>query len=337
MTKEEYLSKTGIRNEEEARARLMHLRILFAVVFTSMIIVQGGEDLIDENTYLLFGLGYLCLLIFFVVYCVKVIKLTRDVTSANAFWSIIFAPISWFWFYPEITKPLKIIIGEMEPPEKLPTKEERSAIREGANKRFWKTIKIVIGFCAALLVLGVIWAVIDSQDKSTLNQANSTENIQTQEEVAYHYVSSDAGFEIDFPTQPKREEVTEELGDELGSVTMLTYQSVKENNSYFVFFYKYSNPAVGENSPDYDIRAGLEGVMNGMVNGIEGATLTDSNFTNFQGHQAIDYKISAEGEDIEGIIFMNGKHLYNVAVDYVSTELPKPSFLEFLRSFKFRI
>jgi hypothetical protein len=338
MTREEYIAKTQIKSVDEARSRLTHLRILFAVVFAFIVLLRGGAGQIDQDTYSLIWVAYIALLIYFVVYCVKVIKLTSHVTKANAFWSIIFAPISWFWFYPEITKPLKIIIGEIEPPEKLLDhhhSEEAKKAREASNKRYWKTVKIVVIIFFALLGVAIAFIVIDSQTHnsppSSTVSSNSSVAVQPtiQKELGYHYVSTDSGFEADFPDAPTREENKD--SDDDG--TYVTYEGDKGDSLYYVFYYSFGSSAVDENNPKYNVKSGLEGSLNGMTNGIDGSKITSSNFTTFLGHQALNFTIDASPKTIEGVLFFNGVHLYMVAVEYPTTSTQKPNLDAFKASF----
>lgn len=142
MTKEEYRSRTKITSIDEAKSHLLHLRILFIVVFIAPLI----RDVLISSllTLLVMTVLYVGLWIYFIVYCVKVTRLTREVTKADAFWSIFLAPISWIWFYPAITRPLQIIIGSIEPPETTPTATDRALVQKNANKRFFRTLAYVV-------------------------------------------------------------------------------------------------------------------------------------------------------------------------------------------------
>ncbi len=336
MTRDEYQAKTGIKNVEDARSRLTHLRVLFTVVLATLLLVQGGAEAMSEDTYGLLVIIYIGLLVYFVVYCVKTIKLTKDVTSANAFWSIVFAPISWFWFYPEITKPLKVIVGELPVPDKLPiqlSSEEAKQAREASNKRFWKIVKIGVAVFAVLFGIAMI-AMVNSQNNnspsaSNTNSAAAPTIAPTQKELGYHYVSTDSGFEADFPVAPTREEGKDSNDDG----TYVTYEANKNDSLYYVFYYSFVSPAVDENNQEYNVKSGLEGSLNGMANGIDGAKITSSNFTTFLGHQALNFTIDANPKTIEGVLFFNGVHLYMVVVEYPTASTQKPNLDAFKDSF----
>jgi len=164
MTKEEYRAQTEIANAEEAAEYLWNLRAMFIAVFAARygVYFLGSFGFTSQMIQVYaFCLGGLCL--FFIYYCLKIIRLTKNVTKANAIWSILFAPLSWFWFYPEITKPLKIITGEIEPPASIQPIEERRQIEQASWKRYWKTLIIV--FLISLVVACIPILMLLFQDR----------------------------------------------------------------------------------------------------------------------------------------------------------------------------
>lgn len=200
-------------------------------------------------------------------------------------------------------------------------------------------MKIVLASLAALVAVIVIVLVISSQKKSTIETVTTTPNTplvsSTTSESGYHFVSVAEGFEMDFPNQPERDESEQKLDEEGVTIKTVNYRSVLDNNSYFVSFFQFTDPDVNERDPDYDVKAALDGGIHGMLNRLQGATLTSSTFTDFQGHQAMRYNVSLEDELIEGIMFMNGRYLYNVVIDYDPQSDPMPSLDKFLSGFAF--
>lgn len=110
MSISEYMAHTNIKSREEAQKYLTNLKILFWLVGVLMFAVKGGSGSFDEGTFALILLVYLVLLVYFVIYCVKVVR-AEKICRSSAVFTILFAPISWIWFYPAITEPLKIILG----------------------------------------------------------------------------------------------------------------------------------------------------------------------------------------------------------------------------------
>ena len=158
MTREEYQSHTGIKSAEEARQHMVNLRVFFVSVFVTMVGLRMFAHTIalaNHSLYLFLWLAYVVLLVCFVAYCVKVTNLTRDVTEASPALSILFAPISWIWFYPALLRPLKIIMGEIEPPASLRPPADRVEIAK-ANRKFWKKFLIATTLILAVFMVTLV-------------------------------------------------------------------------------------------------------------------------------------------------------------------------------------
>ncbi len=167
MTREEYRAVTQIQSAEEAKSWLESTRMLFIASIGFYVAMQfayyGTSASIDDGVV---SVIYLFLFFYLLVHCIRLIRRTRDVTSAHIIWYFLFAPVSWLWFYTDLVKPLKIIIGEIEPPAELPkrrvlTSEERKRV----SKRFWRTIlwTTVISFLALIGVTAVIVLISETQ------------------------------------------------------------------------------------------------------------------------------------------------------------------------------
>lgn len=170
MTVEQYMARTNIKNVNEAENYLSKLKILFVTVFFGMFLTRYVADAYPDIYSLVFLL-YLALLIYFVVYCVKILRLEK-ISRANAIFSILFAPLSWIWFYPEIANPLKIITGEKLPPEPSFFSEEQKKLRQKNNKRFWKKFTIFIVACIGIITLLSVWLYFYFQSNSLTNTIN---------------------------------------------------------------------------------------------------------------------------------------------------------------------
>ena len=153
MTKEEYLALTTIKSVEEARGYLLQLRVLFPLL---LLLIGLSEYLKLPTPYdLYFGIFCLVAWAYFVYFCRKVIKAEKFADTSYLL-SIIFAPISWIWFYPAIMEPLLIITGEKEiaPGFNIKTVEEKLAAKAKANKSFTSfMLKFIIGSIIFLVAL----------------------------------------------------------------------------------------------------------------------------------------------------------------------------------------
>ncbi len=155
MTREEYMARTNITSVEQAKGYLNQLRALFIIVFLGM---AARYLPVSEDAALAIFFTYWAIVIYFVAYCVKVVK-QEKISKAHAAFSILFAPISWIWFYPAIMEPLEIITGKKQPPESLPpelTEEQKAAKQKEGNKKFWKTIGIVCAVAFGLMAIFTI-------------------------------------------------------------------------------------------------------------------------------------------------------------------------------------
>lgn len=153
MTSEEYRSRTKISSVAEAKTHLVRLQILFLVVAFVQIAGDIVQRISDSPLKPVLYVLQMAVILFFVGYCHRIIKLTEDVTKANLLWSIFFTPIGWIWFYPAITKPFKVIIGEMEAPETLPSPSELAKSRENVNKMYWRTMKKIATIAGGVIVV----------------------------------------------------------------------------------------------------------------------------------------------------------------------------------------
>ncbi len=149
-TAEEYLTKTDIKNTEEAKKYLRQLKALFWLVFLSIIIIRGLGESESELAAILY-IPYLGLMIYFIYFCVKVLKIEK-LPKINALWCILFAPISYLYLYPLMADPLKIILGEKQPPAHLNDTERKQKNIE-ANKKFWRTFWIIIGVVSVFFAI----------------------------------------------------------------------------------------------------------------------------------------------------------------------------------------
>jgi len=153
MTSEEYRSRTKIRSVAEAQTHLVRLQTIFFVVALVQITGDIAQRISDNPLMPVLYVLQMAVILFFVGYCRWIIKLTEDVTKANLLWSIFFLPIGWIWFYPAITKPFKVIIGELEAPETLPNPLELAKSRENVNKMYWRTMKTIAIIAGGVIVV----------------------------------------------------------------------------------------------------------------------------------------------------------------------------------------
>ncbi|MDD5043075.1 MAG: hypothetical protein PHD51_00180 [Patescibacteria group bacterium] len=151
---EKYLARTDIKHTEQAREYLNRLKVLFWIAFVGSIVLRGLSESESELVVIFFIL-YIGFLVYFIYFCTKVLK-AEKLSKANALWCMVFAPLSWLWFYPLITDPLKIILGEKQPPIRLSDAERKQRATETNKKilRLWISAGVVV------LIFVVILAII---------------------------------------------------------------------------------------------------------------------------------------------------------------------------------
>jgi len=163
----------------------------------------------------------------------------------------------------------------------------------------FRNILLVIGVVGVLLILFV--ALAGSDDSSTITSTNSTSTSSIENTNNWKsFTSVEHKFNAYFPTQPFSEPIKPEKINGYQMSGIVYSSEDKDKNGYIIGSYDYDVP-----SNDYDYKGGLEGMMNGFINGVENSTLIDSGFTNFRGYQALEFKSSdKDGVFYKGLIFI---------------------------------
>lgn len=144
-TAEEYQARTNIKSKEEAKKYLGQLKAFFWIVFVSMLVMRGLGESGSEIVFILL-VPYIGLLVYFVVFSAKVLK-AEKLSRASALLCIFFAPFSWLYLYPLMADPLKIILGEKQPPVRLSSAEIKKRAEKIAadDRKFWRNFWIIVG------------------------------------------------------------------------------------------------------------------------------------------------------------------------------------------------
>ena len=151
-TPEEYLSETNIKNKEEAKRYLKELKIIFWVHLISLSFLYSSNESGNESAFVFF-IFYICILGVFIYFCIKLLKVEK-IPTGNAWFCVVFAPISWLYLYPLLANPLKIILGEKQPPIRISNEKRRETYEK--SKKHWKKVSIVLGILVSLWLLSVI-------------------------------------------------------------------------------------------------------------------------------------------------------------------------------------
>lgn len=102
-------AEINIISKERAEEYLDKLWVLFFFVFLGFIFFKFVNYTEEQETFIALSFIYIGLLAYFVYFSAKVLK-EEKLSRWNAVWCILFAPISWIYLYPLITKPLKAVL-----------------------------------------------------------------------------------------------------------------------------------------------------------------------------------------------------------------------------------
>lgn len=146
MTRQEFQALTDIGSQDEAKEYISRAKMLFI----TSIVIGVAWQFVDEaavmtEKYLwVLALGSIAFQLFFIGYCWKIIQLTKKVTKASIIWLILFAPISWFWFYPALVQPLHIIAGDQPAPDHLETAADKKEFNKKVNSNTFRSIGYIV-------------------------------------------------------------------------------------------------------------------------------------------------------------------------------------------------
>ncbi len=157
------------------------------------------------------------------------------------------------------------------------------------NKISW------IIFIVASLIIFLLALIIDIDKLRNANQAqnnNQFSEIQQKQNKKewINYRSIEGNFIIDFPKYPSINRIPEEIFKGVAYSTIQYLSDPDSNTAYIAQVSDYKiEPA------KYDNKAGLEGIINGMINSTDPkSTLTNSSFTKFKGYDAVNFNFTSD-------------------------------------------
>lgn len=161
MTKEEYLHATSYSSVDEAQKDLATIQVLFPASIGVILLLDFIFQLaitvhpILGNIVLL---GVLVFGIYFIWKCREIIQKTKNVTKATLLFSIVLAPLSWIWFYPQLSEPLEIIVGKRMPPTTNAVEEAEMRVKASkvGTRRALRTILIVMAIVFLIAIIANI-------------------------------------------------------------------------------------------------------------------------------------------------------------------------------------
>jgi hypothetical protein len=160
MTSEEYRSCTAIKSVEIAKSELSRINSLFIISVSASLLLK---TLIQDQTTasLVYMSLWLVFQIYFVMQCMRLAKLTKPFNKAWVPLAVLFAPVSWIWFYADLTRPLKIIVGEIDPPQTkvLSAAKMKQEVQSQSAADRRRTMCLLGGLALAIVLLVIVIAV----------------------------------------------------------------------------------------------------------------------------------------------------------------------------------
>lgn len=135
---------------------------------------------------------------------------------------------------------------------------------------------------------------------------------------------------ISFPTAPQMIQQNLPLADGVNRLSYDVYLAPHGDKGVFLLLIAtYPTPLSG----GHEI-AGLEGLLNGILNHNAENQLAYANLTELQGHPAMDFLVEGGSSYFRGQAVMIGNKLYLIAMEGVKGKMDDSAFNQFLKSFK---
>ncbi len=192
-----------------------------------------------------------------------------------------------------------------------------------------RNVLLVLGVVGVLSILVFFFA--DSSSTPPANTTGATNNTDSVPNGWQTFNSVEQGFSINFPTYPSTDRIPEDKINEY-AYSGIQYTSAPDNDTvYMAQVGDYDIPP-----KDYDNKAGLEGIVNGMINEV-GGKLNSSSFIKFNGYDAVNFIFtSKDGYFGNGLAFIRddlGKIKAYILMKF-SANNDKTNFDSFINSFK---
>lgn len=178
-------------------------------------------------------------------------------------------------------------------------KEDKVGALFTPKKQENKTLRnIIIG----AIVVFVILALVGGNSGSGNSTDNQGKGLRESTDGWENFTSFEHGFKIDFPIYPSTERIEPETLSN-GITFSGTQYSSSTANDQDIYIAQAADYDIAPE--DYDIKSGLEGALNALLDA-EGYNLTNSSFTTFQGYDASEFKGTFDNGSylVKGIIFI---------------------------------
>jgi hypothetical protein len=135
---------------------------------------------------------------------------------------------------------------------------------------------------------------------------------------------------ISFPCAPQMIQQTLPLADGVNRLSYDVYLAPHgEKGVFLLLIATYPNAL----SNGHEI-AGLEGLINGIVNHSSGNELVYADLVDFHGKQAVNFLVEGGDNYFRGTALMVGNKLYLIGMEGLKLHMDESAFIRFLKSFK---
>jgi hypothetical protein len=165
----------------------------------------------------------------------------------------------------------------------------------------------------------------------TLTNEGYAETTKAQQESSWKsFQAKDGECEIAFPQTPEMIQQTVPLSDGVSRLNYDIYLAPQEDKGAFMLLiatYPSSLAQGGE-------MAGLQGLLDGIINHQIGNQLVFGEVTQFQGHVAINFMVKSVATYFRGQAFMIGNKLFLIAMEGIEGTFDEKVYTQFLESFQ---
>jgi hypothetical protein len=183
----------------------------------------------------------------------------------------------------------------------------------------------LIGIAAFIAGFAVVGAVINH-----FNSPSQPSNYLTDSTDSRPYISTQYGFSINFPGNPTATDSSVQVQGVSVPTTTYERDNNNDNRDFLVSVDNY--PSQFDMS---DTNARLEGVLNGEIENVKGATLVSSSYGTLAGYTSITghATVSDSGQtfDMYSTSLLKGNLLYNI----ITVGASEQDFSSFANSFQF--
>lgn len=187
-----------------------------------------------------------------------------------------------------------------------------------------KASKIVTAIVFVLIVGGAIIHGLSSSPQA---------NVQTQTTNWINFNSPVGNFEVSFPVNPEHQTTPINFPKIEKPVNVETYSAAQSDGiTYIATFIAYPQ----EMKTSVSDKAALQGGIDQILHGSTGRELISSEFSDYNGHSAVDYLIHDNNGDMyyQGKTVVVGLNLYQLTVIYQKNNQANELFDKFVSSLK---